>query len=147
MKDELATMVANIKLSWPPELQTQKQQQAGRELQGAREKERDQQQTGRELQAPWRNFRLKANNSTPPLSLNSMLCIVGKILVLILFFWLKRPSTPPMVTARHSGGPPFRVWPPSECNELWRGVLGQSPRLGFSMLGLGLGLALYSFLL
>ena len=30
------------------------------------------------------------------------------------------------------------IRPPSECNELWRGVLGLSPRLGFSKLGLGL---------
>ena len=34
----------------------------------------------------------------------------------------------------------LRIRPPSECNELWRGVLGRSPRLGFSKLGLGLGL-------
>ena len=34
----------------------------------------------------------------------------------------------------------IRIRPPSECNELWRGVLGRSPRLWFSKLGLGLGL-------
>ena len=38
----------------------------------------------------------------------------------------------------------FALWirPPSECNELWREVLGRSPRLGFSKLELGLGLVL-----
>ena len=54
------------------------------------------------------------------------------------------------VTARRSGGPPRNsglIRPPSEGSELWWGVLGRSPSLEFSKLGLGLGLelALYSF--